>query len=966
MPADTGLVEGRPRHFSNLVSGQVVRYVAHFHGDAGVERLLAAAGDLPPRDVLEDPREWLTYDETKRLFEAAADMLGGAEGLRAAAAYLSEADLAQASAFQSLGSPAEILRLIAETAAKYATVIDMEAVEISDDHGIVSAVSVPGFPRYELLCAVTRGILGQGAELFGMPPSIVVEEQCEVRGDERCLFRVTWDSDVVDTERKLAQLELELAQSRQRVLNLQHTVRQLVSGAAVDDVLADITDQATRAVTAHRYLLVVATSDQTDDIHVHHIGFAAHEVDLEAARLRRDGGPDDDPARLVAEVVSGRRRYGWLAAYNPEGIGFYPEERRTLAAYAELAAAALDSATALEDARRQAAVARALLDLGRALARLTSAHDAAHRLAEAVPTAAGCDMASVCLFDPAERTMRIAALHGYPDDAQRLLDGLVIREEDTPALRLILDRGEPIFLDSETTDPYLSGLMQATGGRTAVVLPITNGSEIYGAVNAVSRSDSLRPDHDLLQRLAGIADQGASALQNARLLEAVQHQALHDALTDTPNQRLLEDRVEHAVAQARRGSTNVALLFLDLDRFKKINDTLGHAIGDLLLTQVAQRLRTCVREIDTVSRLGGDEFVVLLPGLSEPAESALVAQRIVEALEQPFNLDGYELFITSSIGIAGYPHDGDTYASLLKAADTAMYEAKAAGRGTFRTYARSMPNKTVDALTLEADLHGAAERGELRAVFQPLVDLHTLRVVHAEALIRWEHPRLGTLAPDAFIPLAEDSGLITTIDAWMLRTVCDQLARWQAEGHDELGVAINLSERDLRDPRLVGRVRTALGAAGVSPHRLELEITERVAESIGPVMERVLDGLSELGVRLAIDDFGTGNSAFSRLTRGRIHTLKIDRSFLAEVADEHSPAPLVTAMIALGQSLGVRIVAEGIETAGQGAFVRRHGCDLAQGFYFSRPLDLGAFEDLLRRSRDEGLQLPLEPERAPA
>lgn len=517
-------------------------------------------------------------------------------------------------------------------------------------------------------------------------------------------------------------------------------------------------------------------------------------------------------------------------------------------------------------------------------------------------------------------------------------------------------------MDSGPGDRFMTELQKKVGCRSTVVVPITDGQRLYGVVTASSRTVVLRPDDDMLQRLAGMADQGMIVLQNVELLEAVQHQALHDPLTDMPNQRLLEDRVGLALKQARRQGTQVAMLFVDLDRFKKVNDTLGHIAGDAVLRQVAQRLRDSVRDVDTVSRLGSDEFVVLLPGVLSVAEAGAVADRVLAEFEPPFHVDGHDLVVGASIGIAVAPGDGDSFATLLKAADTAMYEAKAAGRRTVRTYAVSMPHRSIDTLALETDLHGAADRGELRVLFQPLVDLATLNVVHAEALVRWQHPKLGMLPPDIFIPLAEETGLISMVDGWMLRSVCQQMADWGAAGITDLGVAVNVSERDLRDPAYVDRVADALRTSGIAPHRLELEITERIAESAGPGMDQALARLSELGVRLAIDDFGTGNSAFNRLISGRIDTLKIDRSFLTEVRGEDPRAPLVTALISLGQSLGIRVIAEGIETAVQGAFVRRHGCQLAQGYYFSRPLDVDAFEVLLRRSLAGTLGLTLDPE----
>jgi diguanylate cyclase (GGDEF)-like protein len=940
------------RHNSNVINAQVLRYVAHVLGPQAVTDLLAAAGEHRDLDQVVDPTGWTSFDQSRRILQAAADVLGGPSGLRAAGAWYASGVDDQVhdarAVWQTLGGPAGILSAIAEAATKYSTVVSMEAEEVGTNHGVVVARSVPGFPRYRLLCELTAGLLSQAAQIFGLPPSRVVEEQCEVRGDSLCRYRVTWDGESSDPEARLNHLHKELAGLKARFNTLKATVGELVSGHDFDTVLEGIINRAALTIRAPQYVLAVRTHDHRP-VRVHSIGLDDTVTNELVGQLLCDEPDEQGGSMLIVDVRSGRRNYGRLAAMNSAGRGFFPEERSILAAYAELAAAALDSATALEEAREQAATSRALLDLAQALARVTSREEVAVRLADAVPQVVGSLSSSVLLWD-GER-LSVAAAHGIPAAAEVALRHYRVRLDEAAALREAIERREPYFVDITDTDGPLRQVLEDSGVRSFTVVPIFAGDTFYGIVNAgsVVNADRLRLDPDIVARLTGLAHQAATAFQNADLLDHVRHQALHDPLTGTPNQRLLEDRVESAIAASRRTGTPMALLFLDLDRFKNVNDTLGHAVGDALLCQVTARLRNAVRETDTIARLGGDECAILLPAISDIHDAEQVATKVLAALQQSFPVAQHELFISASIGIAAHPYDADHYTDLLKAADTAMYSAKAAGRGTFRCYSPTMPVKNPERLGLEADLHLAVERDELRVVFQPQIDLRTMQVVRAEALVRWQHPERGLVPPDEFIPLAEETGLITEIDSWVLREACRHVALWREAGLPPLRISANVSDRDLRDPMFASRVAANLEANDVPADHLELEITERVAETVGDEMAPVLEQLHDMGVHLAIDDFGTGNSAFSRLMRGKVDTLKIDKSFLEDVRASDDDAPLVTAMISLGHSLGMEVVAEGVETAEQGAFLRRNGCDLAQGYFFSRPVPAQDFEDLVRR-----------------
>ena len=941
-----------PRHNAHAVHMPVFRYIAKQLGPEVVAEVAERSGTGLQVDALMDPSEWCSYDTTRRLLEAAAEVLGGDEAFRQAAGYL---DLAMAMApegaedvvatIQSLGGPAGILRTITETATKFSAVVAMHAGDVGEESGIVVARSVPGFPRYQLLCHVTAGLLSMSTRIFGLPQALVVDEQCEMRGAGECRFRLTWETGPRDEAGQASQSQLELGSLRRRFSALRETVTDLVSGHDVDTVLGRIIERAARAVRAPRYLLVVHLDDATAP-RVHALGFSREEADAMAAELLQEPAAAT-PSRLVVDVRSGRRHYGRLAAFTVDGAGFFDEERAILSAYGELAAAALDSATAIQETRRQGETTKALFDLARQLGEVTTMAEVATRLAAAVPRVIGSSAAAVMLAD-GERLFAGASVGLSPEAAERFTR-LEIRLAGAARLQRAVEERTHYFLPATDASVELGQIMVATGTDTIVVVPVQAGERLFGVLSASVVSDFERLDNDvhLTTRLSGLAAVAATAFRNAELLERLQHQSFHDPLTGMPNKRLLEDRVDMALADARRSGSLTGLLFIDLDRFKNINDTLGHAAGDTILRQVEARVRADLREVDTVSSLGGDELVVLVPSVGEIADSEIVARKLLGVLREPFRAEGQHVFINASIGLAVGPHDGARYTDLLKAADAAMYAAKRAGRGIYRIYSTDMVTKTTDMLTLETDLHMAIERQELRLVFQPQLDLRTMRVAAAEALVRWQHPTRGLVGPGTFIPLAEESGLITAIDHWVLENACAQLERWSSSGID-VGMAVNVSERDLRDPGFAERVRCTLASHGIDGHALELEVSERVAEAADEEILPTLDSLRSIGVRVAVDDFGTGNSGFTRLLHGRIDTLKIDKSFVAEL-DAPGHEALLAGMINLGRNLGLRVVAEGVEAAKQGGFLHRSGCDRAQGLYLSAPLEASDFERLIAR-----------------
>ena len=435
--------------------------------------------------------------------------------------------------------------------------------------------------------------------------------------------------------------------------------------------------------------------------------------------------------------------------------------------------------------------------------------------------------------------------------------------------------------------------------------------------------------------------------------QRIEHLAYYDALTDLPNRALLTQRAELALALAGRRREELAVFFLDLDRFKEVNDSLGHAEGDALLVQAAARLRELTRETDTVCRLGGDEFVLLLPDTGQPG-AARLAGKLVTAFGQPFVVSGHNLRVTASIGIALYPHDGASFAELLKNADTALYRAKHEGRNTWVFYTREMNVATFERLVLESQLRTAIETGQLRAYFQPKVRLSDGRLVGAEALVRWQHPVHGLIPPARFIPVAEVSDLIVDLGDWMLAEVCRQLAIWRGAGLPPLTVAVNLAARHFRDPGFSERIETLLTAHGLPAQMLELELTESSLLEAGARTAETLLALRRLGLGLAIDDFGTGYSSLGYLKRLPITALKIDQSFVRDLVTDPDDCTLAATIVALGHGLGLKVVAEGVETEEQRRILLDQGCDLAQGYLFDPPMPAEQFADWLVRTAITG------------
>jgi diguanylate cyclase (GGDEF)-like protein len=662
------------------ITGVIVRQLRTVAGDEGVARALEIASVRQHPDELEDPASWSSYNDVVALFKAGIEVTGEADfPLRCGEETLNQYAGTEVTALlRSLGSPGAVLRNIAVTVSKFTTVHGMEALEIGDDHAVVCAWPTGGLrQRPPTSCAYTAGLLSQASPLFGMDPAEVVETQCQSRGDDVCVYEVRWDpssSPEADPQRRMEYLEAQLAALTERLDSLQDTANEIVA-TDIDAVLEAVTRRAGLAIRAPRYLLAV--SFDRDDLRLHHHGF---DDEGEAGAVAREvlaEQPDDcGGSRLIVDVTSRGRRFGRLAALYPEGARFFPAERRLLEAYAANAAAALEPAAALDEARRQNRTSHALLTLASSLAEVTTSAEVARRLAEVVPSVVECGRAAVLLWDGEAEVLRYAGMSGYDEHTEARLRGLSFGRGDVPEVEQMVRSPEPTVVDVDTASPLLREVLDIKGVPAVTGVPIRARGEFFGIVAADLDHSAAGPD--TVERLEGMASQAATALQNARLLEQVRHQALHDPLTGLPNRTLLADRAMQALSAAPRTGARVGFLFLDLDEFKTVNDNYGHGCGDVLLQRIAERLATAVRKSDTVARVGGDEFVFLLTDLTSPDEAERVAMKILDLFDTPFEVDGREIGAAASIGVA-VAGPADDYEALLKQSDAAMYAAKASG-----------------------------------------------------------------------------------------------------------------------------------------------------------------------------------------------------------------------------------------------------------------------------------------------
>ena len=567
--------------------------------------------------------------------------------------------------------------------------------------------------------------------------------------------------------------------------------------------------------------------------------------------------------------------------------------------------------------------------------------------------------AGIALPTPNSNSLRFIAADGLVGDFLQDLDVPIYFAPPKSQLitTVAFQTGQPCVSNDYPALAFLGNAyrhaVQEIGTFSAAALPLISHGQAIGVFLFLSAErNTFTPAFiEILQRLSRNVSFALENLERAaekeQADERIRHLATHDSLTDLPNRMLFNQLLEYSIKTASRYERRCAVLFIDLDRFKLINDSLGHAAGDTLLIDVANRLRGAVRNSDVVARLGGDEFVVLLNEITEIQQVATVAGNLLTALSNPLELNGQECHVTASIGIAIYPDDGADEHTLTKHADMAMYLAKSEGKNDIRFFSNEIKTQCIGRLAIETDLRNAIDRNEFCLHYQPKLDVCTKRISGVEALLRWNHPKLGLLSPIQFIPVAEETGLIVPIGRWVMQTACAQAVAWQRQGFPPISMAVNVSPRQFSDENLLRDIEDALAVSSMDPTSLQIEITESMVMLNVERAIRVLDSIQSRGVRLAVDDFGTGYSSMSLLKRFPIDTIKIDRTFVRDLPQNLEDRAITQAIISMGKALGLKIIAEGVETFEQDQFLCDHGCDEIQGFLFSKPVPAEKISEML-------------------
>jgi diguanylate cyclase (GGDEF)-like protein len=915
------------RAFAGTYTRMVLDFVERRAGVDAVDRVVRQAGIGLGAEELRDESTWCSHRQFASLARAAGEVVGGHDELvhlYAETELVTEGGSSAAelvALVHALGSPTRLVETMGES--NHFGSLEIASEALGDAAYRVRFRVLPGIEPDAAVCAFLRGVVPLGVRVFGFNDIDVREVACQCRGDEWCCVEVAWD-DTRDVEFLLEEAIVHRRVADRRLETFQATIADIVSADDLDVVLERIVTAAGRATTSSTHILEI--DGLGGNRRYYTLGATVEAAREIAARL-----DDGDPAYVAVDVAS-TRRYGRLIVVDHSGGAQF--ERPALESYARLAATALDSAFALEDARREARTSAAFLGLAASLAELASDAEVASRVVDAMPAVLDCDGAAFLLRRDGK--LHVAAQRGF--DAKEL-GTIEFAAVDDIEHRL---REVCVRTVHSMTDESWSA-MQSHGYEAVATAPIVIDDVVRGLLVAGVHDvpERLSDMPNFRERFVGLASQASIALRNAWLVDQMRHQSLHDPLTGLPNRALIMDRAEQMLARASRRGDPCAVLFVDLDGFKEINDTRGHDAGDRLLCCVAERLRAAVRDSDTVGRLGGDEFVVLVDGGSLDAGVEIVAERLLEVLGEPFDgeVGGVPVDVRASIGIA---MGGDHRAcDLLREADVALYRAKSAGKSCYRIFTPEVDGPARRPGALTGSLVAAAANDEFRLEYQPIFSLHDARPTGFEALVRWDHPELGMLAPVAFVPQLEGSGLIVEVGRWILREACRQAASWHADGAP-VDMSVNVSARQLERPAFVDEVRNALREAALSPSSLVIEITETAIVNDPVATGSLLQGLKELGVRIAIDDFGTGYSSLASLGQFQADVLKIDRSFVAAMSESRASAELVRALVGLGEALGIETVAEGIERPDQLARLREMGCERGQGFLLARPLSAAA------------------------
>ncbi|MBO3086620.1 putative bifunctional diguanylate cyclase/phosphodiesterase [Cellulomonas fengjieae] len=978
----------RARETSGVTTALLLNHVRARGGDDAVRRVVERAGLPFSAAELEDTALWIGYHARIRLFEAAVEVLDDERVAfeTGAQALTGGMNASLVLILKALGSPTQVYRQLPRSVPKFSSTSTMQVLDVGPRRALLRYTLHDGYPHSRLDCAYARGLISVVPEVFGLPRAVVLHPECQSDGHPACVYQVTWGQRRrwwrAPSERA-AGSEAELLALRRQLEDLQSAAAELVGAEDLADLADRITERAAAAVLAPAYLLVL-TDPAGGGPRVHSHGLEARRRDRLVGALLR--GEDLGPGAVVVEVASRGTVHGHIAALYDDAHPGPAHERSLLRAYATHAAAALDLLRALAASRRGEQRSANLLELAHHLRSATDPATVARAAAAVLPEIVGADSATFFTYDAHEGALQAVGFAGQdPGEVEVLTQGN-ITTQNSRELSILLARQVPTLITPDNATPVIGELLGVLGLSTVLAAPVVADGEVLGVATAGWRVGHAPSDAgEATERLQAVAEYAATALENVYLLGRLQEQSLHDALTRLPNRVRFRQEIDTAL-QAAGGAADgpvggsdtgsdgarLAVLFCDLDRFKHVNDVLGHAAGDEVLRQAADRLRATARPQDLIARLSGDEFALLLRGPDVDAAAQDVASDIVAAFAAPFRVEGLDLRVTASVGVAlhdGTESDPDV---LLRSADSAMYSAKLRGRNQV---AQSRGRRAQDGSRrgldreLSADLRNAAREGQLRLHVQPIVVLGDLADAVAlavdgptdssavpvlageyEALLRWEHPRLGLLAPGAFLPLAEETGSIVELDLWVVRAACALLG-----AHPSLvGLSLNTSAHTLCDPRWVGAVREALAEEQVEPSRLWIEVVESRSLADLPGVAQRLQALRRMGVRIALDDFGTGFSTLSWLQRLPVDRLKLDRSVTVDITSDAKALAVAQGVLDLAERLGVDVVAEGVETSAQRSALRAAGFRLAQGYLWGRPAPLAG--------TDEGAHRPSVPE----
>ncbi|MCF6508162.1 EAL domain-containing protein [Blastococcus sp. MG754426] len=931
----------------------LLRVVAARGGERAVERVLDRAGLADRRTPLQSLRGRVTYPEKLRLFDAAAEELGDPRvGLALGEAAMSDpAVRALRRVLTTFGSPAGLLRQVSRISTRLDTAAVFRCESATDGKARLSWRVLPPHHPGRVDCDYNIGMLRKAPVLFGLEPAVVEHWACQADGAPQCEYTVTWQEQQARSRWRgrgryrrvsLGAVHAPVADAEERLRDLQEAATDLFSGDSLADTLDRVAERADRAVHAPGYVLDVRLPHGQRHVRSRGLGSSALAA-LGDQRLEVGCREVGGTSVLAVPVTSGTRDYGVLAVVAWPGQATFPGDVQLLTAYARHAAAAIEMAATLAEAREQEETARLLLTVARSLAGRREARQIARTIADAVPSLCGADRAAVALWDAGTQSVRIAGLSGWPPELAERAAGFVTSTEDSRELCELIAVGAPMLVD-RSSSPWADAVLGDFGVTAMGGVPIKVDERLVGIVLAywAHRAAPTTLDDGTTERMWGLAGLAGVALDNTQLLDDIRHQAAHDPLTGLPNRAFLLSEMQTALSQP---AGHIALLFCDVRRLKRVNDSLGHGAGDEVLAEVARRLRSAVRDQDTVARFSGDEFAVLLSGTSGPGARE-VADRIHRSLAAPVRTGDDEVFVDLAIGLAvaessgGLPDAaGDLAHDLLERAEEDLHRSKSGSPG--------LPEQRVrEHLRLETDLHGAVERGEVVVHLQPQVDLATGRVVAVEALARWQHPALGPVPPDCFVPIAEASGRIREIGDHVLREACRTVADWRSDGL-ELEVAVNVSAVQLTDPDFAASVQRVLAETGLPARSLTLEVTESQVLTEVATSHGHLEHLRALGVGISVDDFGTGYSSLAQLQRLPVSELKIDRSFTSQLTGSAPSSPLVAGIVGLAHGLGLRVVAEGVETCSQAEALQGMACSRGQGYLFGRPAEPAAVRGLL-------------------